>query len=175
MEVDPAHRPGSSVETADLATAFGGRTGTASVGGVERIERSAWIGVALLGLVMGGLSLAEGAWVAALLIVAGTLGAAWWMAPWRGRGVRHDELTSIPADQRRVVVYWRPGCAYCSRLRMALGRHRNDVVWVNIWRDPAAETYVREVNAGDAVVPTVVIDGEATTNPDPARVLSQLT
>lgn len=143
--------------------------------GVERIERTAWLGVALLGLVMGGVNLAEGRPAVALVVTTVILGAAWWMAPWRGRGVRHDELASLPADQRRVVVYWRPGCAYCSRLRMALGRHRHGATWVNIWQDGAAETFVRSVNAGDAIVPTVVIDGEAMTNPEPARVLSHLT
>ncbi|QVQ54772.1 glutathione S-transferase N-terminal domain-containing protein [Spiractinospora alimapuensis] len=97
------------------------------------------------------------------------------MAPWRGgRGVRHDDIAALPAERRRVIAYWRPGCAYCTRLRRALGTRGTAVTWINIWQDQAAEDFVRSVNDGNATVPTVVIGGGALTNPDPRTVLRHL-
>jgi glutaredoxin len=74
-----------------------------------------------------------------------------------------------------VAVYWRPGCPFCSRLRMAVRRHREDIAWVNIWEDAAGRAYVAGVNGGDETVPTVVIDGTPHTNPRPATVTRALT
>ncbi|MGN0122228.1 MAG: hypothetical protein ACI38R_03250, partial [Rhodococcus sp. (in: high G+C Gram-positive bacteria)] len=36
------------------------------------------------------------------------------------------------------VVYWRPGCTFCIRLRATLRTRARRAIWVNIWRDPAA-------------------------------------
>ena len=65
-----------------------------------------------------------------------------------------------------VVIYWRPVCPYCSNLRDRLGKARKKAVWVNIWRDPAGAEMVRGLNAGNELVPTVIIDGMAHPNPD---------
>ena len=78
------------------------------------------------------------------------------------------------AADGRVVVYWRKGCPFCKRLQLALGRSVRDVVWVDVWADPEASAYVRSVNGGDEVVPTVVIDGEPHTNPSPRTVVAAL-
>ncbi|MEV7394188.1 MULTISPECIES: glutaredoxin domain-containing protein [unclassified Streptomyces] len=74
----------------------------------------------------------------------------------------------------RPVVFWRPGCTYCLRLRIRLGRDAHRLHWVNIWRDPAGAAAVREANSGNETVPTVVVDGRPHTNPDPAWVREQL-
>lgn len=74
----------------------------------------------------------------------------------------------------RPVVFWRPGCAYCLRLRMRLGRSARRVHWVDIWRDPAGAALVRAVNDGNETVPTVLVAGRPHTNPDPAWVREQL-
>ncbi|MFI6422614.1 glutaredoxin domain-containing protein [Streptomyces sp. NPDC050842] len=74
----------------------------------------------------------------------------------------------------RPVVYWRPGCKYCLRLRIRLGRRARQCHWVNIWRDPAGAAAVRAVNDGNETVPTVVVAGRPHTNPDPAWVREQL-
>ncbi|MCX3286764.1 hypothetical protein OR263_08575 [Streptomyces sp. NEAU-H22] len=79
------------------------------------------------------------------------------------------------AGDGRPVVYWRPGCQYCLRLRVRLGRDARRVHWVDIWRDPAGAAVVRAANQGDETVPTVVVAGRAHTNPDPAWVREQLT
>lgn len=48
-------------------------------------------------------------------------------------------------------------------------------LWVNIWNDEEAAAYVRSVNNGNETVPTVVIDGQAYTNPSPLTVRSAVT
>ncbi len=78
------------------------------------------------------------------------------------------------AAEGRVVVYFRRRCAFCERLRTSLGKARKDVVWVDIWADPDAAAFVRSVNDGDETVPTVVIDGQAHTNPPPRLVRQAL-
>ena len=78
------------------------------------------------------------------------------------------------AEDGRVVVYWRKGCPFCKRLQLTLGRSVKDVVWVDVWADPDASAYVRSVNGGDEVVPTVVIGGVPRTNPPPREVAAAL-
>jgi mycoredoxin len=78
------------------------------------------------------------------------------------------------ADEGRVVVYWRKGCPFCKRLQLVLGRRVRDVVWVDVWADDEASAYVRSVNGGDEVVPTVVIARASHTNPPPRQVLAAL-
>lgn len=90
------------------------------------------------------------------------------------RSVGAREAQRRAADDGRPVVYWRPGCKYCLRLRMRLGREAGQLHWVNIWRDPAGATAVRAANNGDETVPTVVMRGRPHTNPDPAWVREHL-
>ncbi|MFJ7412634.1 glutaredoxin domain-containing protein [Streptomyces sp. NPDC098077] len=72
------------------------------------------------------------------------------------------------------VVYWRPGCTYCLRLRLRLGRDASRLHWVDIWRDPAGAAEVRAANGGDETVPTVLVADRPHTNPDPSWVREQL-
>lgn len=90
----------------------------------------------------------------------------------RSIGAREAQRRS--AADGRPVVYWRPGCTYCMRLRIQLGRSARQLHWVNIWRDPAGAAAVRAANDGDETVPTVVVAGRAHTNPDPRWVREQL-
>jgi mycoredoxin len=68
----------------------------------------------------------------------------------------------------RPVVFWRPGCKYCIRLRIRLGRSAHQMHWVDIWRDPVGAATVRAANGGNETVPTVILAGQPHTNPDPA-------
>ena len=114
-------------------------------------------------------------WTGAVGYGALGLALAWWLSPLQGgRTVRHEDVVSRPAEKRQVVIYWRPGCVFCARLRGRLGRSGRKATWVNIWQDEAGAAYVRSVNDGNETVPTVVIDGEPMTNPDPALVLERL-
>ncbi|MFE6055990.1 glutaredoxin domain-containing protein [Kitasatospora sp. NPDC056446] len=85
----------------------------------------------------------------------------------------HEAQRRSAADGR-PVVFWRPGCKYCLRLRFRLGRDAARVHWVDIWRDPRAAAVVRAANGGDETVPTVVVAGRAHTNPSVEWVRGQL-
>ena len=101
------------------------------------------------------------------------LAIACWLFPWQGgRSTTHAE--AVAAGGRGVVIYWRPGCVFCARLRGRLGRHGKKATWVNIWQDEDAAAFVRSHNDGNETVPTVVIDGFPQTNPDPQLVLDRL-
>jgi len=72
------------------------------------------------------------------------------------------------------IVYWRPGCMFCVRLRLALGRRAGRALWVDIHRDRAAAARVRGFNGGNETVPTVVAGDEVRTNPDPGWLRARL-
>ncbi|MER6141784.1 glutaredoxin domain-containing protein [Streptomyces sparsogenes] len=88
-------------------------------------------------------------------------------------------IDALEAQRRSAVdgqpvVFWRPGCKYCMRLRIRLGRSARQMHWVDIWRDPAAAAAVRAANGGNETVPTVMVASQPHTNPDPAWVREQL-
>lgn len=100
---------------------------------------------------------------------------SWWMSPLNGGKSRtHAELSDLPDAERRVVIYWRPGCMFCQRLKGALRDEGKEAIWINIWQDDEGAAFVRSVNDGNETVPTVVIEGEAHTNPDPQTVREAL-
>jgi glutaredoxin len=90
------------------------------------------------------------------------------------RSIGALEAQRRSAVDGRPVVFWRPGCTYCLRLRIRLGRSARRLHWVDIWRDPAGAAAVRAANDGNETVPTVVVAGRPHVNPDPAWVREQL-
>ncbi|WP_344238851.1 glutaredoxin domain-containing protein [Actinocorallia libanotica] len=84
------------------------------------------------------------------------------------RSVGAAEARRRSAEDGRPIVYWRPGCQYCLRLRLRLGRTARRAHWVDIWRDPEGAADVRAVTGGDETVPTAVVAGRPHVNPDPA-------
>ena len=95
--------------------------------------------------------------------------------------LRHDQSSSHWEAQQRhvrdgsIIIYWRPGCMYCMRLRLVLGREAKRAAWVDVWADPEGSAFVRDVNDGAETVPTVILrDGSPLTNPDPETVRSAL-
>ncbi|RMB72234.1 hypothetical protein AYK61_24435 [Rhodococcus sp. SBT000017] len=96
-----------------------------------------------------------------------------------------DDASRIQATERSVpLIYWRPGCIFCLRLRVALLLRGKKAVWMNIRKDPAgvgpaerpfnaAAARVRSVNDGNETVPTVFVGSEHRTNPNPSWVLAQ--
>ncbi|MFK0220911.1 glutaredoxin domain-containing protein [Streptomyces vinaceus] len=87
-------------------------------------------------------------------------------------GAREAQRRS--AVDGRPVVFWRPGCKYCVRLRLRLGRSAHQLHWVDVWRDEEGAAAVRAANDGNETVPTVVVAGRPHTNPDAAWVREQL-
>lgn len=133
--------------------------------------RSSWLLVLGATVLLVGQAVAGGHEGFAIVYAVVGLAIAYWLSPWQGgRSLTHAEVVSSPGVERRVVIYWRPGCVFCARLRARLGSLRRRATWVNIWQDPAAAAFVASVNDGNEVVPTVVIDGVPFTNPEPDRV-----
>lgn len=69
-----------------------------------------------------------------------------------------------------MVVYWRPGCPYCMKLRLRLRFSGLTYTEVNIWRDPDAAAFVRSVADGNETVPTVTVAGQAMVNPSTRQI-----
>ncbi|NNH69903.1 NrdH-redoxin [Nocardia uniformis] len=86
-------------------------------------------------------------------------------------------MTADPAPE--LVVYRRPGCPYCSRMRRVLNRHGIIHREVDIWEDPEAAAFVRSVADGNETVPTVVLRNGATqqhwVNPQPKKLITTVT
>lgn len=82
-----------------------------------------------------------------------------------------DAAARAEAAARGVpLIYWRPGCTYCFRMRVALGKIGRKAVWVDVSRDDRASARVREVNGGNETVPTVFVGDDAHVNPPPSWV-----
>ncbi|MGV9560301.1 glutaredoxin domain-containing protein [Streptomyces sp. NPDC003522] len=90
------------------------------------------------------------------------------------RSIGAQEAQRRSVVDGRPIVFWRPGCMYCIRLRIRLGRSARRLHWVDIWRDPAGAATVRAANDGNETVPTVVVAGRPHTNPDPGWLREQL-
>ncbi|MFF7847390.1 glutaredoxin domain-containing protein [Streptomyces sp. NPDC007910] len=90
------------------------------------------------------------------------------------RSIGAGEARRLGATDGRPIVFWRPGCTYCLRLRARLGRDARRLHWVDIWHDSAGAAEVRAANDGDETVPTVFVAGRPHVNPDPEWVRAQL-
>lgn len=120
-----------------------------------------------LAIVLGGVGFAFGNAFAALVLFFVFAVVAVLQSPRAfPRSVTDAEARALG----RPIVYWRPGCPFCLRLRATLGRDARHLTWVDIWSDPDAAGSVRAVADGNETVPTVVVGGEAMVNPDPRRI-----
>jgi mycoredoxin len=74
-----------------------------------------------------------------------------------------------------LTMYSTSWCGYCHRLGSQLDREGIAYTVIDIERDKAAAEYVRTVNGGNQMVPTVRFpDGTALTNPSILEVRSRL-
>lgn len=97
------------------------------------------------------------------------------LSPWLFPRSPDDAVARRRASDGGVpLIYWRPGCTYCLRLRLALGLRGNAAVWVDVSTDPDAAARVRAHNAGNETVPTVFIGEVGQTNPSPAWIRERL-
>lgn len=71
----------------------------------------------------------------------------------------------------KPVVYWRPGCSFCTRLITSLDQAGVTYDQVNIWDSPDGAAFVRSVADGNETVPTVVLGDVAHVNPAPQFVI----
>jgi mycoredoxin len=123
------------------------------------------------GLVVSGASLLAGSYGSGFGLLAFFLLAAVPVSPWPFPHAMTDDAARAASDgDGQPIVYWRPGCPYCIRLRARLGRDARRLHWVDIWADPDGAASVREVTGGDETVPTVVAADRSFINPDVALV-----
>lgn len=64
-----------------------------------------------------------------------------------------------------AVVYYKPGCPFGIRLRLALALHGVPFTAVRFRDDEEGAGRVREVNQGNEISPTVHVNGRWLTNP----------
>ncbi|MEU4114444.1 glutaredoxin domain-containing protein [Kitasatospora sp. NPDC028055] len=80
------------------------------------------------------------------------------------------------AGTGEVVLYWRPLCTYCMKLRFGLLftrlRYSRRFTRVNIWKDQDAAAFVRSVADGNETVPTVSVAGRPMVNPSLRQLLA---
>lgn len=113
--------------------------------------------------------------ISALLLVAALVVLAVLLTPVAfPRSPGDEEGRALAERTGAPLVYWRPGCSFCVRLRLSLGLAGRRAVWVNIRRDPEAAARVRSVNDGNETVPTVFAGTEHRTNPSPSWVRERL-
>jgi glutaredoxin len=93
--------------------------------------------------------------------------------------VNAEAMDAEPMDEgapatnaAEVVVYWRPGCGFCSMLFRDLDRLQVPYREVNIWQEPDAAAVVRSFARGNETVPTVVIGTVGLVNPGVHDVLA---
>lgn len=90
-------------------------------------------------------------------------------------GFVSDDVQTLPETAlNEAVVYWRPGCGFCSMLRAGLQRAGIEYRDVNIWDDPEAAAFVRSVARGNETVPTVTVGSVSLVNPSAGEVAALL-
>jgi glutaredoxin len=113
----------------------------------------------------------DGDWLTGSIFAALLLAGAWAVSPlFGGRGATPWSSLRDRVGDGQVVIFWRPGCVYCLRLKATLGRNGRAAHWVNIWRDAEGAAFVRQHNHGNETVPTVLMGGGVLTNPDPRTI-----
>ncbi|MEV4510838.1 glutaredoxin domain-containing protein [Dactylosporangium sp. NPDC049525] len=121
--------------------------------------------------VLGVVLASDGSPVAGAVVAVVFLAAAFGYSPLiypRHTPAAEAQASGLP------IVYWRPGCPFCLRLRLSLLGRARHAKWVNIWRDPEGAAAVRAIADGNETVPTVVAGLAARVNPAPAWARTQL-
>ncbi|WP_127499616.1 glutaredoxin domain-containing protein [Actinoplanes solisilvae] len=131
------------------------------------------VGYAVAGLVVGGLLVASGSTLAGVLVLVVFLGAAVVFSPRAfPESITDESARDAQSRDGRPIIYWRPGCPFCLRLRTSLAREARRYHWVDIWSDPDGAASVRSVADGNETVPTVVTPDRSYVNPSPRTVKS---
>jgi mycoredoxin len=98
----------------------------------------------------------------------------WWTWPSRGGPHASHAAAQAAAGDGDVIVYWRPCCRYCDRLKLNLGSARHDVSWVNILRDSEAAEFVTTYRDGSQTVPTAATGAGEMIDATPAAIKAAL-
>lgn len=139
---------------------------------IPGLRRNLWAAGAclLIGLVMAMVTWPRSAWAAMLVLVIGFgTGVALAAATLRREPHTAWSTARTQVEPGRAVIFWKPTCSYCTRLRRAL-RRDSDLVWVNVWVDADANREVRRHNGGDEYTPTALVGAEVLRNPSADQV-----
>lgn len=85
-----------------------------------------------------------------------------------------DGFSTMAASEPALDVFWRPGCGYCTSLRVALAEAGITARWHDIWADPDSAAFVRGVAGGNETVPTVVVADRVLVAPRPRQLIEEL-
>ena len=81
----------------------------------------------------------------------------------------------MAGEHETVIVYGTTWCPDCKQAKQFLGEQRIHYHWVDIEQDPAAMSYVEEVNQGKRIIPTIVFpDGSMLVEPSNAELAEKL-
>ena len=87
-------------------------------------------------------------------------------------------MASWPTPTERPVVFTTSWCPFCAKLRSGLAGTSVRYDEIDVERDPRgdeASEFVKSVNGGNRVVPTVLLpDGSTLTNPDASEVKARV-
>lgn len=99
--------------------------------------------------------------IGAVAIALFTLFMAYWTSPLR-TGPHTPWATALTRRGDDVaLVLWAPGNPLSARLQTAIRGPREDVVWVNTYKDPDAQQFLAEHGGADAL-PLVIVGSEIT-------------
>jgi glutaredoxin-like protein len=77
--------------------------------------------------------------------------------------------------QPHITFYCTVWCPDCHRTARLLNKHKIDYTKIDIDRDPEAKAYVREINDGKQIVPTIVFeDGSILVEPSNRELLRKI-
>jgi len=130
----------------------------------SRAPARAWLRPALV--LAGGAAATTLLYLADQLIVAVpaalfTLLMVYWTSPLR----TGDHTAMSTALTRRgdevAIILWAPGNPLSARMQTAIRGEREDVVWVNVFRDSEAADFAAEYG-GQAALPLLIVGSEVT-------------
>ena len=78
-------------------------------------------------------------------------------------------------EETKVKVYGAPWCPDCRRSKQFLGEQRVPYDWIDVDKNPGGLEYVKQVNDGKQIIPTIVFeDGSLLVEPTNAELASKL-
>lgn len=81
----------------------------------------------------------------------------------------------MPGTPDTIVVYGTTWCPDCKRAKQFFSEHRVPYTWIDIEGDSQAMGYVREVNRGKRIIPTIIFpDGSVLVEPSNAELAEKL-
>lgn len=102
------------------------------------------------GLLLATLLLLADQWIAAIAVALFSVFMAYWTSPLRSGP--HVPLVEARAQGRgTAIILWAPGNPLSARLQAAIRGPREDVAWVNVFRDPHAQELLSAHGGADAL------------------------